>query len=62
MMGVAIFKNKVILEMVVDDDGNRRTSGQWTHLRGDYDKEATALVKLESKRTTFHALHRFIQL
>ena len=66
MMGVGIFKNKMIFfgEMFFDDYGNRRTwsSGPWTNLRRDYDKEATALVKLKSKRTSFDALHRFIQL
>lgn len=66
MMGFGFFKNKIIffLAIFVDENGNRRTwsSGPWTNLRRDYDKEASALVKLKSKRTSFDALHRFIQL
>ena len=47
MMGFGFFKNKIIffLAIFVDENGNRRTwsSGPWTNLRRDYDKEATAL-------------------
>ena len=35
--------------MVVDDDGNKRTSGQWTHLRGDYDKKLLHLSTWKAK-------------